>query len=67
MQAYAKECQQHNLGKSSYVSAMSVQVRRAMLNSPYFVQMDDGKFALWDNFLNSTVGRLDEEEIPAQK
>lgn len=34
---------------------LTLQVRRAMLNSPYFVQLDDGKFALWDNFRNSTV------------
>lgn len=41
---------------------LTLQVRRAMLNSPYFVQLDDGKFALWDNFRNSRVGSLDKKE-----
>ena len=34
-----------------------------MLNSRYFVQNYDGKFAFWDDFLNTKVGRFDEEEI----
>ena len=34
-----------------------------MLHSPYLVHMDDGKFGLCDDFLNTKVGRFDKEGI----
>lgn len=46
---------------------LSVQVMRALLNSPYFAQLDDGKFALSDNFLNSTVGKQERTSLERKK
>eukprot|EP01018_Ginkgo_biloba_P034384 Gb_38532 [translate_table: standard] len=31
---------------------LSVKVRRAMLKSPYFVELGEGRFALWDSYLS---------------
>ncbi|KAH9301710.1 hypothetical protein KI387_013293 [Taxus chinensis] len=65
-----------NAASTSTTIPLSVQVRRVMLNSPYFVQLKDGRFALWEDFLSSsgagtsqleeynTVSSSKEDDIP---